>query len=96
MSMIKFDNRVLRDATEIIDGSGERRLRVELQSYLKMHAPRGAITKVKLRDSVGEPLLQLSDMCVGAIARSYRSDRSGSLRWRQQITAKIEDIWGFQ
>jgi hypothetical protein len=32
------------------------------------------------------------DMCVGAVARSYRNDRSDPNRWR----AMIEDLWEFE
>lgn len=95
-SMMKFDNQVLRGAKVVIDGSGGRAFRLELQSYLKRYTADGAVDKVRLRDSQSEPLLQLADMCVGAIARSYRRDRDDATRWRQQIASKIDDVWEFK
>jgi len=95
-SMVKFDNQTLKDARIIIDGSGDRAFRRSLATYLRQHVDRGAIDEVRIRDSKSEPLLQLADMCAGAIARSYRSDRADSQRWRSAIARKIEDVWEFK
>lgn len=95
-SMLKFDNQSLRNAKVIIDGSGDREFRRGLQAYLKRHVDIGAIASVKVRDSKSEPLLQLADMCVGAIARSYRSERRDHARWRSMIEAKIAHVWNFK
>jgi Protein of unknown function (DUF3800) len=95
-SMVKFDNQTLSRAKVIIDGSGDRAFRRSLTAYLKRHAARDAIDEVKIRDSRSEPLLQLADMCAGAIARSYRADRARTDRWRSMIAKKIDDIWEFK
>jgi hypothetical protein len=95
-SMLKFDNQTLRNAKVIIDSSGDREFRRGLQAYLKRHVEIGAIASVKVRDSKSEPLLQLADMCVGAIARSYRLERRDHDRWRSMIETKIADVWNFK
>ncbi|VFM95557.1 MAG: hypothetical protein BECKG1743D_GA0114223_101272 [Candidatus Kentron sp. G] len=41
--------------------------------------------------------VQLADMVVGAIARSYRvGDRVRHNRWRLALQPKIEDVWEFR
>ncbi len=95
-SMVKFDNQTLKNAKIIIDGSGDRAFRRSLATYLRHHVDRGAIDGVRIRDSKSEPLLQLADMCAGAIARSYRTDRAEPDRWRSIIAARIEDVWEFK
>lgn len=94
--MIRFDNQTLQNAKIILDGSGDRTFRRSLSSYLKAHTERGAITSIKVGDSRTEPLLQLADMCVGAIARSYREDRDDVDRWLKMLGNKIDDIWEFK
>jgi hypothetical protein len=41
-------------------------------------------------------LVQLVDMCAGAIARSYRADRKNRDRWRQMLAPRINDVWDFK
>ena len=93
---MKFDNRSLQNAKIILDGSGDRTFRRSLSTYLKAHRASGAIDSVKIADSCNEPLLQLADMCVGAIARSYREDRANADRWRRMLKDKIDDVWEFK
>ncbi|MER9654378.1 DUF3800 domain-containing protein [Mesorhizobium sp. M0152] len=95
-SMLKFDNGLLKDARIVIDGSGERVFKQELSSYLRRHTEKGAIRSVRFSDSRNDRLVQLADMCTGAIARSYRDNRDDADRWRQMIKAKIEDVWDFR
>lgn len=95
-SMLKFDNGLLKDAKIVIDGSGERIFKQELSAYLRRHTDRGAIKSVRFSDSRSDELIQLADMCTGAIARSYRDNRKDGDRWRRMIAAKIEDVWEFE
>ena len=95
-SMLKFDNGLLKNARVIIDGSGERIFKKELSSYLCRHTEKGAIRSVKFSDSRSDRLVQLADMCTGAIARSYRENRDDTDRWRKMLEPKIEDIWDFK
>lgn len=95
-TMMKFDNGKLQNARVVIDGSGERTFRRDLQTHLKRHTPAGAIKDIRMKDSKGDTLVQLADMCVGAIARSYRDDRKESDRWRKMLRPKIDDVWDFK
>lgn len=61
----------LKDATVIIDGSGSREFKQQLQTYLKKKIGSTIIKKVKLQSSKSNNLLQLADMVAGAINRSF-------------------------
>jgi hypothetical protein len=80
----------------VIDGSGERTFRRDLRKHLVRHTAPGAIRDVRLKASHGDPLVQLADMCVGAVARSYRDDRSDPHRWRDMLKPKLDDVWEFR
>lgn len=95
-TMMKFDNGALKDATVIIDGSGERTFRNDLKVYLRRQMAPGAIKDVRFKDSRSDPLVQLSDMCIGAIARSFRTARKDRNRWRAMLATKIDDVWEFK
>lgn len=85
-----------KNAKVVIDGAGERSFRNDLAKHLRQHTPPGAIDKVRFMNSVSDPLVQLADMCVGAIARSYREDKEDPYRWRRLLSPKIDDVWEFQ
>jgi mannose/fructose-specific phosphotransferase system component IIA len=70
----------LQDATIVIDGSGSREFRQQLQTYIKgkindKNDFRACIKKVKIEDSEKNNLLQLTDMICGAVARSFTSKK---------------------
>ena len=81
-----------------IDGSGDREFKQHLQHYLKRSTKDGAIASVKFADSGKDDLIQLADMVVGAIARSYRADeeRNKATRWRSMIAGKLKNCWEFK
>jgi hypothetical protein len=95
-SMLKFDGGQLKGAKIIIDGSGDREFRNNLKAYLRRHAAEGAIKEMRFKQSHRDPLVQLADMCAGAIARSYRTDRQNPDRWRAMLAPKIRDVWDFK
>lgn len=69
----------LNDAVVVIDGSGGREFKDQLQTYLRrrMNAPGDGprlIKKVKIQDSKKNNLLQLADMVCGAVARNHSGD----------------------
>jgi len=80
---LAFENarHLLDEATIIIDGSGSREFRLQLQSYLKkkMNDPSGdgtkCIRKVKIQDSKKNNLLQLADMVCGAVAKAFQAEK---------------------
>ena len=90
--MLKFDNRLLIDAKVVIDGSGDRTFKREMARYLKANTSPGSIKEVKFSDSKRDRMVQLADMCVGAIARAQRPDRIDSGRWLKILKPKIENI----
>ena len=53
------------------------------------------IKDVKMSDSARDPLMQLADMCVGAITRAER-DRANASRWREMLAPRIGNIWRFR
>jgi hypothetical protein len=94
--MLKFDSGLLNGAKVVIDGSGDREYRQQLTKYLRHHCAQGAIKEVKFANSSNDRLVQLADMCAGAIARSYKTDKVDACRWRDMLKPKIDDVWGFR
>jgi len=97
-SLLKHNSGRLKDAHIKIDGSGNRVFRRELYSYLRKQLPAGCAKSIKFADSKTDNLVQLADMCAGAIARSYpgRGSRSPDWQWRNSIRKQIEDVWNFR
>ena len=78
----------LSNATVIIDGSGSRDFRRELEQYLKkrINDPgQRFIVKVKVQDSSRNNLLQLVDMIAGAVHRSF-GEKGDALQYRGLIS----------
>lgn len=96
--LMQHDERTLRRAKIVIDGSGEARFRRELRSYVRKKLEKGAIRKFEIKDSRKDALLQLADMTAGAVARSYRTDRPLADRWRRMLrrNGQIDDVWEFE
>jgi hypothetical protein len=95
-SMLHFDGGLLNAARIVIDGSGDKTFRQELGAYFRRHLAAGSIEKIAFQHSHSDRLLQLADMCAGAIARSYRQDRANPGRWRAMLGRKVEDVWEFK
>jgi len=95
-SMLQYSNGQLKGAKVFIDGSGDRDFRKNLNSELRRRAGAGVIKDVKFKDSRADCLIQLADMCVGAIARSYRTERKDHARWRKILSPRINDVWDFR
>lgn len=60
----------LKDAIVVIDGSGSREFKRQLQYYLKKKTE-GVIKKVKIQASHSNNLIQLADMIAGSVHRSF-------------------------
>jgi len=94
-TMLDNDGGLVHDARVVIDGSGERAFKRMLKTSLRRQV--GArLVEVRFGRSRGDPLIQLADMCVGAIARSYRADRDDPWRWRRMLAPRIDDVWEFR
>ena len=97
-SLLRYDGGALQNASVKIDGSGDREFKRELSAYLRKSLKQHAVRKVRFADSASDSLIQLADMAVGAIARSYRQDdeRNKAQRWARMLGPKITDIWDFK
>jgi hypothetical protein len=94
--MLKFDNELLQEAQIVIDGSGDRAFKREMGAYFRRQLGTDKIKSIAFNDSQSDRLVQLADMCAGAIARSYKADRHDRNRRRDVLHSKIEDIWNFR
>lgn len=85
----------LNNAIVVIDETGSMDFRRELKSYLvrrlKDDSGRCFIKKIKMQSSIKSNLLQLADMVVGAIARSY-SGKKNSGEFRNMIAHREIDV----
>lgn len=95
-TLVKYNAATLSSADVRIDGSGDRVFRRELNTYLRRESPAGLVKSLRFVESHRDPLIQLADMCAGAIARSYRSDRSDAHRWRKMLAPRIRNVWEFK
>lgn len=97
--MCVHDGGILNDAKVTIDGSGDREFKRHLTAYMRKELPLGTMKKLGFKDSLKDPLVQMADMCAGAIARSYKEDdRQNAGRWRQMLArnGQISDVWEFK
>ncbi len=94
--MLRHDNGRLTNARVIIDGSGDRAFRHKLSVAIRRKVRDGAVRDCRFSDSKTDPLIQLADMCAGAIARSFRTDRRDAHRWRDMLRPRLDDVWRFQ
>ncbi len=95
-TMMRHDDELLQGARVVIDGSGDREFRQNLNAALRQRLGAGVIRDVSFRDSRSDVLVQLAEMCAGAIARSYRDDRPDRLRWLRKLRPRIDDVWQFR
>lgn len=92
--LLMNDGGILTGAKIRIDGSGDREFQRALTAYLRRELG-GKMGDLKMSDSHRDQLIQLADMCVGAIARSAR-DRKEASRWRDMLGPRIDNIWDFR
>jgi hypothetical protein len=91
--LMDHDDGTLSAARVRIDGSGSRDFQRTLNTYLRREL--GAkIKEVKMSDSERDPLMQLADMCIGAITRAER-DHEDRERWKLILKPRIANIWHF-
>ncbi len=94
--MMEYDGSLIKNAKVVIDGSGDREFKKYLTSSLRKNLNPNAIKSLKMKNSNDDVLIKLADMCVGAIARSYKTDKKNSGRWRQMLSKRINDVWDFK
>lgn len=85
----------LNNAIVVVDGSESKRFRHELKSYLirrlKHDSGKCFIKNVRVHDSTTNNLLQLADMVVGSVARSY-SGKKDSREYRSLIAHREMNV----
>ena len=96
--LLRNDGGTLVNAKVKIDGCGNKVFKRELSAYLRREVSRDKVSKVSLHDSRDDNLLQLADMCSGAILKAYRSAPSNDHKWLLMLRRKgrIDDIWPFR
>jgi hypothetical protein len=89
----------IKDAKLFVDGKAGRTTLRKLVNYLRQQCNDGdarvfsKITQVpKNQNNV---LVQLADVCAGAIARSYQSDRKDPWCYRKVINRRVENVFDF-
>ncbi len=93
--LMAHDDGTLRGAKVRIDGSGDREFQRALGGYLRKQLGRDRIKDVKMADSKRDDLMQLADMCIGAITRAERK-RADRTRWKDMLAARIADVWPYR
>jgi hypothetical protein len=93
--LMKHDNGTLLNARLRIDGSGDRAFKKELLAQLRKSL-QGRISEIRFSDSESDSLIQLADMCAGAIARSAHTERKDPRRWLDKLRPRVTDIWSFR
>lgn len=92
--LLTHDNGATQGAIVKIDGSGNAEFRKELCSYLRRQGRDNQFKKLKLVDSRSDNLIQLADMCAGAVLRAFgRRDHAWLSKLRR--ARQIGDIWHF-
>ena len=92
--LMAHDGGLLQAASVRIDGSGSQEFQRALGTYLRRELGQ-RIKDVKMSDSARDPLMQLADMCIGAITRAER-ERSDAARWRDMLGRRIGNVWWFR
>ncbi|MBS0216543.1 MAG: DUF3800 domain-containing protein [Proteobacteria bacterium] len=93
--LMSHDGDTLRNARIKLDGSGDRKYRRELEAYLRRQLSGGKIASLKFVDSKSDNLIQLADMCAGAVLRARRTDAYQDGQWLKLLDRRIENIWDF-
>jgi hypothetical protein len=87
---------LLQDAKIVIDKTGDRPFRQELQKRLRRHitddAGRCLIRKVGMEPSHSNSLVQLADMVCGAVSRSIQTGRAKGDIFRKLISSREKRV----
>lgn len=96
--LLKHDGGSTQGASIKLDGSGNAKFRKQMATYLRRQLRDGQIAKFKFVDSKRDNLIQLADMCAGAILRAYRDDARRETAWLDILrrAKRIEDVWQFR
>jgi hypothetical protein len=90
----RYGNATQRSPDVRIDASGSQEFRLTLTSQLRQSLNR-RVSDMRMSGSAGDPLVQLADMCIGAVTRAVRSEREDRDRWLRMLLPRIGNIWHF-
>lgn len=96
--LLQHDGGATQGASIKVDGSGDAEFRKALSGYLRIQLREKQIGKFRFVDSQSDNLVQLADMCAGAILRAHRNDLRKDPTWLDTLkrAGQIEDIWKFR
>ena len=79
-----------------IDGEAKRAYKQAAFTYIRQHVNKDAkrIVNMVFADSVGNDLIQLADMVVGAVQRSKQTEKTDSTLYYSIIENKV-DLWDY-
>jgi hypothetical protein len=98
-TVLQNNNETIENAKIRLDGLGEKLFKNSLNTYLRKNLNDGnrkVVQNLRFRDSKSDVLIQLADMIVGAINRSYDSAKTDHQYYIKIIKRRIEDIWEFE
>jgi hypothetical protein len=98
-SLLKYSFGTIENAKVFVDGEAGRESLRKMVAYLRCECntkQQSVIKRVKfVPKRECNVLVQLSDMTVGAIARSYKKDKTDSEVYRSLLAPRIDDVWDF-
>lgn len=98
-SVLEHNGGNILNAKIKIDGSGDRKFRKSFLTYLRKQLNMGnrkIMEQCRLVDSKTNVLIQMADMVVGSIKRSYTVGKTDSQIYKIMIKSKIQDEWNFK
>lgn len=81
-----------------IDGRAGKQYAKEIKTYLRKNLRENGVhgSRIYLVDSRKNPLIQLTDIIVGSVARSYKKDKTDSQIYVNALKNKIINIYDFK
>jgi hypothetical protein len=92
--LLKLD---LTNPVITIDGRADKTFAKEIKTYLRQSLRDHGVndSRIYLVDSRKSSLIQLTDIVVGAVARSYRKEKTDSQTYLKALSDKIINIYDF-
>lgn len=98
--VLEKNNNTIANAKLRLDGFGEREFKKAMTSYLRRELNHDVSNKImenlKFVDSKKDVLIQLADMVVGSIRRSFEEDKTDQKIYKDIIKGRIEDEWKYK
>jgi len=98
-TVLKYNEKTIKNAKIRLDGRGSRLFRQSLLVYLRKSLntrERTIIDNIRFRDSNKDVLIQLADMIAGSVGRTYQKEKSDRELYLGLVKKRVEDIWEFK